>query len=639
MLPLVTLGTGAVAYAYLRKTAKTRSNEATTSLPASPRSSALDASRWLRQSLAPNAPGVGSPSVLSNAASDGPSSPGSVAGSDVLPTRLLEQGSVVVFFTAAGELVTAAGCGRSWELRAVALPERPRASEGAVRLAHFPGDAVFMVVRDGDRIGFRSLGAEGRILQAAREPGAPHRLAGHAFGAQEGWRTTPAGLLNCQWREKCLGLEVQEVRAVATPDIRAIERAQCRAARSSQAQVRQLQGRLAEADQRLRELLRASQRQLEAASAEAAELRARAAGERAVRAAAEASAAQRGRVLTQLEQRLGELAAEKDAAEAALARMSGRLDAAQEDAAKEAHRAASRTAELERQLQAARGQASELETAAVSYEEQRAELAAERDRLEEALQAIQMRMSALSVALPASPAGRQAQAPDPADEGTPAARDQGSRIKAAERLASSSAGQAGSGGKSMPFAPGAKVVADLRAAAAPASAAPRLPLSPLSAAPSPLGALLGPAPAPASAALYSLLQTASPRTSIDTPRILSPAQVLGRSALQAPDTGNNCAGSSATPTATSLTASAAPAWACAAAACAAEDTSPVSDITIGESLQATPAAATSSLSARSRQPRGSPLRRLRLSGSNENVVLASPSAGKAAPLVMSSVHV
>lgn len=40
------------------------------------------------------------------------------------------------------------------------------------------------------------------MLQALREPGAPHRLAGHTFGAQEGWRTTPAGLLSCHWREK-----------------------------------------------------------------------------------------------------------------------------------------------------------------------------------------------------------------------------------------------------------------------------------------------------------------------------------------------------------------------------------------------------------------------------------------------------
>ena len=37
---------------------------------------------------------------------------------------------VVVFFTPAGELVTATRCARAWELRAVVLPERPRASEG-----------------------------------------------------------------------------------------------------------------------------------------------------------------------------------------------------------------------------------------------------------------------------------------------------------------------------------------------------------------------------------------------------------------------------------------------------------------------------------------------------------------------------
>ncbi len=42
----------------------------------------------------------------------------------------------------------------------------------------------------------------------------------------------------------------------------------------------------------------------------------------------------------------------------------------------------------------------------MSQEGERAELAAERDRLEDALQAIQSRMSSLSAALPASPACR-----------------------------------------------------------------------------------------------------------------------------------------------------------------------------------------------------------------------------------------
>ena len=74
------------------------------------------------------------------------------------------------------------------------------------------------------------------------------------------------------------------------------------------------------------------------------------------------------------------------------------------------------------------------------------------------------------------------------------------------------------------------MAADLRAAAAPASAARRLPLSPLSAAPSPAGAPLGHASAPASAVLYSLLQTASPRYRAHTPRAAaaSPALVSSR---------------------------------------------------------------------------------------------------------------
>ena len=36
----------------------------------------------------------------------------------------------MVFLAQAGELVTVVRCGRAWELRAVALPERPAAREG-----------------------------------------------------------------------------------------------------------------------------------------------------------------------------------------------------------------------------------------------------------------------------------------------------------------------------------------------------------------------------------------------------------------------------------------------------------------------------------------------------------------------------
>ena len=68
--------------------------DSTSSFPGSPRSPAREASRWLRQSLGSDAPGARSPSVLSNAASDDPSSPGSVAGSEALPSRVLKHGSV-----------------------------------------------------------------------------------------------------------------------------------------------------------------------------------------------------------------------------------------------------------------------------------------------------------------------------------------------------------------------------------------------------------------------------------------------------------------------------------------------------------------------------------------------------------------
>ena len=44
--------------------------------------------------------------------------------------------------------------------------------------------------------------AEGRALQAVKDPACPHRVANHNFGAWESWEVTSSGLVNLQWRHK-----------------------------------------------------------------------------------------------------------------------------------------------------------------------------------------------------------------------------------------------------------------------------------------------------------------------------------------------------------------------------------------------------------------------------------------------------
>ena len=44
--------------------------------------------------------------------------------------------------------------------------------------------------------------AEGRTLQAVKDPASPHRVANHNFGSWESWEVTSSGLVNLQWRHK-----------------------------------------------------------------------------------------------------------------------------------------------------------------------------------------------------------------------------------------------------------------------------------------------------------------------------------------------------------------------------------------------------------------------------------------------------
>lgn len=76
----------------------------------------------------------------------------------------LDAGSLVCLYTPQGELVTVSrassrsGGGR-WELRAIApAATTPGGAPDAGALPFFPVESIFMVLRDGDCLGFRSIG-------------------------------------------------------------------------------------------------------------------------------------------------------------------------------------------------------------------------------------------------------------------------------------------------------------------------------------------------------------------------------------------------------------------------------------------------------------------------------------------------
>lgn len=210
-----------------------------------------------------------------------------------VPPRLLDPGSLVCLFTAQGELVTVTKEGRHWGLRTIAsgreaswarsnrdlsLGDATAArtyEEGVnvasvsftngyddgVKLPFFPIESIFVVLRDGDQLGFRALGAEGRTLQAVRAADKPHRVCNYNFGSWERWEMSRRhGLINVRWR-KALGLGIQELRIMALEDVKHAERQHMFTTRELQAKLHMVQQQLTEAEDRLSELVQASHRQ------------------------------------------------------------------------------------------------------------------------------------------------------------------------------------------------------------------------------------------------------------------------------------------------------------------------------------------------------------------------------------------
>lgn len=136
-----------------------------------------------------------------------------------LTQRSLMAGTVVCFYNSVGELMVVKPSGKLWHLQSVSSSLEEGAS-----LSFFPPSSVFVVVREGDFVGFKSYGAGGRLLQAVTGE-QPHRAANLNFGSWEKWHLTSDGYINRRWG-KSLGYEIQELRCVSVDDMRRLERRQ-----------------------------------------------------------------------------------------------------------------------------------------------------------------------------------------------------------------------------------------------------------------------------------------------------------------------------------------------------------------------------------------------------------------------------
>ncbi|KAK9832941.1 hypothetical protein WJX74_002428 [Apatococcus lobatus] len=224
-----------------------------------------------------------------------------------------------------GKLLVVKARGKVWELSALCSQQPIRAAEGGTRLPFYPPEAVFLVVQIGDCIGFRSLTATGRTLQAVKDPKAPHQVANFNTGSWESWKAQSGGLVNLQWDYKMLDMDVQEVRVVSVVDMRSTERQALHAFRKAHTEVNSLERKLNESEKRLGEMVAASHRQISIANIEVEELRLKCERSHRGQQLAEVAAAQQAAALRQLELRLAQLSTEKENVEQAFDHASDRL--------------------------------------------------------------------------------------------------------------------------------------------------------------------------------------------------------------------------------------------------------------------------------------------------------------------------
>ncbi|GMH37050.1 hypothetical protein BSKO_04923 [Bryopsis sp. KO-2023] len=264
-------------------------------------------------------------------------------------SRTLHEGATVCLYTRAGELLTVRQNGKNWDLHPMSGMDTHVSNEGT-KLQFFPWECLFVVMRRDKYIGFRSLGAGGRSLQAVNgDSSTAHRCANFNFGQWESWSPSPLGLVNGKWPQKTLGLEIREVCCVPTDDIRTMEMGYL-------ASSRQVNQQLKVATERALEAEKKHARQCDWNRREVEDLKCRLNEAIESKSRYEMDALQKGAAQNHLESRVKGLNKEKDLLEQLLERTT--TDAQD------------RVGELERELQQCKeGHEAQLKTLTKSHEE------------------------------------------------------------------------------------------------------------------------------------------------------------------------------------------------------------------------------------------------------------------------------
>lgn len=173
----------------------------------------------------------------------------------------LEDGTLVSFWDKGGRPWACVAAYKGWDLKPVTC-ERHKSPRQMKFFPELPPECVFAIVKEGNRLGFSSVVARGRMLQATKGEHSPHRVNNHNFGPWEEWVLDPSErrLFNARFREKDLGFSVRLVCTGCTSLLRQHEKLLSREERSLREQlyyaskeVESLQTRLKECETLLKE--------------------------------------------------------------------------------------------------------------------------------------------------------------------------------------------------------------------------------------------------------------------------------------------------------------------------------------------------------------------------------------------------
>lgn len=150
----------------------------------------------------------------------------------------LEEGTLVSFWDDRSRPMACIPSLKVWELKPVTC-DRHRSPRKLKLFPELPPECLFSVVREGNRLGFSSVAARGRMLQATKGEGTPHLVNNHNFGPWEEWalRENEGCLVNVRFRSKRLGYSIRLVSAGCTSLLRQHEKLLSREERSLREQL------------------------------------------------------------------------------------------------------------------------------------------------------------------------------------------------------------------------------------------------------------------------------------------------------------------------------------------------------------------------------------------------------------------